>query len=73
MVVAHRAILSLDIEAPEQLGYCKPVKSKTAMLTEKRLSAESMPDNTSSSEEFEEARLNGIGSYELYGYNGNGE
>ncbi|XP_039146949.1 uncharacterized protein LOC6733089 isoform X1 [Drosophila simulans] len=69
MVAAHRAILSLDIESPEQLRYCKPAKSKTAMLTEKRLSAESMPDNTSSSEEFDEARLNGSGSYELYGYN----
>ncbi|EDV54376.1 uncharacterized protein LOC6548880 [Drosophila erecta] len=71
MAAAHRAVLSLDIEAPEQLGYCKPVKSKTAMLTEKRLSAESMPDNTSSSEEFDEARLSRTGSYELYGYNGN--
>jgi len=38
-----------------------------------RLSAESMPDNTSSSEEFDEARLNGNGNYELYGYNGNGK
>ncbi|XP_070071524.1 uncharacterized protein [Drosophila takahashii] len=71
MAAAHRAALSLDIaEAPDQLGHCKPVKSKTAMLTEKRLSAESMPDNTSSSEEFDEARLNGNGSYELYAYNG---
>ncbi|XP_039480761.1 uncharacterized protein LOC120444861 isoform X2 [Drosophila santomea] len=71
MAAAQRAVLSLDIEAAEQLGYCKPVKSKMAMLTEKRLSAESMPDNTSSSEEFDEARLNGTSSYELYGYNGN--
>ncbi|XP_037712440.1 uncharacterized protein LOC119548881 [Drosophila subpulchrella] len=72
MAAAHRAALSLDIaEAPDQLGHCKPMKSKTAMLTEKRLSAESMPDNTSSSEEFDEARLNGNGNYELYGYNGN--
>ncbi|XP_017081472.2 uncharacterized protein LOC108114840 [Drosophila eugracilis] len=72
IAAAHRAALSLDIaEAPDQLGHCKPVKSKTAMLTEKRLSAESMPDNTSSSEEFDEARLNGNGSYELYAYNGN--
>jgi len=74
MAAAHRAALSLDIaEAPDQLGHCKPMKSKTAMLTEKRLSAESMPDNTSSSEEFDEARLNGNGNYELYGYNGNGK
>lgn len=73
MAAAQRAALSLDIaEAPDQLGLGKPVKSKTAMLTEKRLSAESMPDNTSSSEEFDEARLNGNGSYDLYAYNGNG-
>ncbi|KAI8038139.1 hypothetical protein M5D96_009180 [Drosophila gunungcola] len=53
MAAAHRAALSLDIaEAPDQLGHCKPIKSKTAMLTEKRLSAESMPDNTSSSEDY---------------------
>ncbi|XP_017111372.1 uncharacterized protein LOC108135230 [Drosophila elegans] len=72
MAAAHRAALSLDIaEAPDQLGHCKPMKSKTAMLTEKRLSAESMPDNTSSSEEFDEARLNGSGNYDLYAYNGN--
>ncbi|EDV31702.1 uncharacterized protein Dana_GF14423, isoform A [Drosophila ananassae] len=72
MAAAQRAALSLDIaEAPDQLGLGKPVKSKTAMLTEKRLSAESMPDNTSSSEEFDEARLNGNGSYDLYAYNGN--
>ncbi|KAH8298272.1 hypothetical protein KR018_012350, partial [Drosophila ironensis] len=72
MAAAHRAALSLDIaEAPDQLGHGKPVKSKTAMLTEKRLSAESMPDNTSSSEEFDEARLNGNGSYDMYSaYNG---
>lgn len=72
MAAAHRAALSLDIaEATEHL-INKPIKSKTAMLTEKRLSAESMPDNTSSSEEFDEARLNGNG-YELYGYNGSGK
>ncbi|XP_016988243.1 uncharacterized protein LOC108050860 [Drosophila rhopaloa] len=72
MAAAHRAALSLDIaEAPDQLGHCKPARSKTAMLTEKRLSAESMPDNTSSSEEFDEARPNGSGGYDLYPYNGN--
>ncbi|KAH8409990.1 hypothetical protein KR009_003790 [Drosophila setifemur] len=72
MAAAHRAALSLDIaEAADQLCLGKPVKSKTAMLTEKRLSAESMPDNTSSSEEFDEARLNGNGNYEIYAYNGN--
>ncbi|XP_017154234.1 uncharacterized protein LOC108163456 [Drosophila miranda] len=72
MAAAHRAALSLDIaEAQEQLVHIKPVKSKTAMLTEKRLSAESMPDNTSSSEEFDEARLNGNPSYEMFAYNGN--
>ncbi|KAH8375067.1 hypothetical protein KR093_002611, partial [Drosophila rubida] len=64
----QRAALSLDIaEATEHLNI-KPVKSKTAMLTEKRLSAESMPDNTSSSEEFDEARLNG---FDLFSYNTN--
>ncbi|XP_034669763.1 uncharacterized protein LOC117902466 [Drosophila subobscura] len=72
MAAAHRAALSLDIaEAQEQLVHIKPAKSKTAMLTEKRLSAESMPDNTSSSEEFDEARLNGNPSYEMFAYNGN--
>ncbi|XP_043864983.1 uncharacterized protein LOC6576559 isoform X1 [Drosophila mojavensis] len=71
MAAAHRAALSLDFaEATEHLIINKPLKSKTAMLTEKRLSAESMPDNTSSSEEFDEARLNGNG-YDLFGYNGN--
>ncbi|XP_034471667.1 uncharacterized protein LOC117779544 isoform X2 [Drosophila innubila] len=70
MAAAQRAALSLDIaEATEHLSN-KPLKSKTAMLTEKRLSAESMPDNTSSSEEFDEARLNGNG-FELFTYNGN--
>lgn len=75
MAAAQRAALSLDTaEAADQLSHCKPAKSKTAMLTEKRLSAESMPDNnTSSSEEFDEARLNGNGSYDLYAFNGNGE
>lgn len=69
---AQRSALSLDIaEATEHLSQ-KPVKSKTAMLTEKRLSAESMPDNTSSSEEFDEARLNGNG-FELFSYNGSGK
>lgn len=69
---APRSALSLDIaEATEHLS-TKPVKSKTAMLTEKRLSAESMPDNTSSSEEFDEARLNGNG-FELFSYNGSGK
>ncbi|XP_017855007.2 LOW QUALITY PROTEIN: uncharacterized protein LOC108608233 [Drosophila busckii] len=68
MAAAQRAQLSLDIAA-EHLGN-KPIKSKTAMLTEKRLSAESMPDNTSSSEEFDEARLNGNG-YDMFTYNGN--
>ncbi|XP_070140925.1 uncharacterized protein [Drosophila kikkawai] len=73
MAAAQRAALSLDIaDAADQLGHCKPTKSKTAMLTEKRLSAESMPDNnTSSSEEFDEARLNGSGSFDLYAFNGN--
>ncbi|EDW63219.2 uncharacterized protein Dvir_GJ14178 [Drosophila virilis] len=72
MAAAQRAALSLDIaEATEHLAIGnKPLKSKTAMLTEKRLSAESMPDNTSSSEEFDEARLNGNG-YDLFSYNGN--
>ncbi|XP_051858061.1 uncharacterized protein LOC117577417 isoform X1 [Drosophila albomicans] len=65
--VTHRAALSLDIatEATEHLSN-KPMKSKTAMLTEKRLSAESMPDHTPSSGEFDEERLNG---FDLFTYN----
>ncbi|EDW78191.2 uncharacterized protein Dwil_GK24870 [Drosophila willistoni] len=72
IAAAHRAALSLDIaEAPDQFAHNKPIKSKTAMLTEKRLSAESMPDNTSSSEEFDETRLNGNSGYDMYAYNAN--
>ncbi|XP_030381254.1 uncharacterized protein LOC115629078 isoform X2 [Scaptodrosophila lebanonensis] len=77
IAAAQRAALSLDIGIGISVGETelnKPAKTKTAMLqqqlNEKRLSAESMPDNTSSSEEFDEARLNGNG-YELFAYNGN--
>ncbi|KAH8286816.1 hypothetical protein KR044_003962, partial [Drosophila immigrans] len=70
MSTAQRATLSLDIAEVTENLINKPVKGKTALLTEKRLSAESMPENNSSSEEFDESQING---FDLFTYSANAD